>query len=148
VQAYEPEDWLDCLATQSVGDVPSAHVLKLEGLLAAHQASSDDLRAQFIAEKPSEGLHAFNPAEASVEVADAVFDLLADEEGQSPFVCPGAWVQTPPAAGRWPGGLVVRATEPRGSGIRAAGGPAEMSGRLPGAHAVPASVAAAPGAKK
>ena len=46
------------------------------------------LRALFIAEEPTQGLDALNPAEALVEVADAVFDLLADEDWQVPFVCP------------------------------------------------------------
>ena len=35
-----------------------------------------------------QGLDALTPAEALVEVADAVFDLLADEDWQTPFVCP------------------------------------------------------------
>jgi hypothetical protein len=46
------------------------------------------LRAQFIAVKPSQSLDTFTPAEALVEVTDAVFDLLTDEEWQSPFVSP------------------------------------------------------------
>jgi hypothetical protein len=39
-------------------------------------------------EEPTEGLNATNVTDALVEVADAVFDLLADEDIAVPFECP------------------------------------------------------------
>jgi len=46
------------------------------------------LCAEFIAEEPTQGTDAFTLAETRVEVANAPFELLADADWQTPFVCP------------------------------------------------------------
>jgi hypothetical protein len=53
----------------------------------------DGVRVMYVrgvgsAQEPPEGISTADPAEALVAVADAVFDLLADDERAVPIICP------------------------------------------------------------